>query len=334
MQKNRILVSGKIVTGHPDVICLGILVADFFPNPIERIPNPGELARIDSITLSTGGCAANTSVALAKLGIRTGVVGRVGGDEFGGFIKRDLEKQGIDTSRMVTAAEQETSKTIILSVEGEDRRYLHLFGANKGFRLSDVDIAYLKGAKVLYVGGFLGIPDFTVNDTVDLFSELRREGVKTVLDVIAPEYGDHRFDFTKLLPHVDVFLPNSDEGELLTGAKSVEAQAAIFAEMGARAVVITMGGGGFFARTEKSLIRAGAFSMPYIDGSGAGDAFDAGFIYSMLKGESIEESLIKASAMGASCVRALGCSPGLFTRDELEEFCENQVHAMQSDSLD
>ena len=321
------------MVNSPDVVCLGILVADFFPDPVDKLPVPGELALINSIALSTGGCAANTAVALSKLEVKTGVIGRVGDDEFGGFIRRDLDSLGIDVSRMVVTDQQETSKTIIISVKGEDRRYLHLFGANGGLCAADVDSDYLKQAKVLYVGGFLGMPDFTFDETAALFAEVRRAGVKTVLDVIVPSPGDYASGFAKLLPHVDVFLPNSDEAGVLTGFENPEKQARIFADMGALTVVITMGSDGILARTDGTVIRTGVYDVPFVDGSGAGDAFDAGFIYSMLRGDPIETALKKASAMGASCVRALGCAPGLFSRRELEDYCESHELSVKRSAI-
>lgn len=306
---------------QPDVVCMGILVADFFPDLLDRMPDPGELSLIKSIALSTGGCAANTAIALAKLGVNTGVVGRVGDDTFGGFIKRDLEKQGVDTAAIAATTDWETSKTIIIAVKGEDRRYLHLLGANAGFGAQHVDIDYLNQSKVLYVGGFLGIPGFSFKDMVDLLRSVHQRGIKTVLDVIVPEKGAYKRGFQELLPYVDVFLPNSDEAEIITGSHEAKDQAKIFADMGAQTVVITLGGNGSLMRTKDTAFQAGTFAVPFVDGSGAGDAFDAGFIYSMLSGDPLPVSLRKASAMGASCVRALGCADGLFSRPELEDYC-------------
>ncbi len=75
-----------------EVACIGILVADFFSSPIPNIPKPGELMLVESISLSTGGCAANTAVALTKLGIKASVIGKVGCDPFGKFVIDDLKK--------------------------------------------------------------------------------------------------------------------------------------------------------------------------------------------------------------------------------------------------
>ena len=72
-------------------------------------------------------------------------------------------------------------------------------------------------------------------------------------------------------------------------------------------------------------LRAGVFKVAYVDGSGGGDAFDAGYIYGLLKGMAPEDCLRVASALGASCVRAIGTTPGVFTRTECEAFLKTNA---------
>ena len=81
-----------------------------------------------------------------------------------------------------------------------------------------------------------------------------------------------------------------------------------------------MGENGALLVNDSVRLRAGVYSVPFVDGSGGGDAFDAGFIYGMLKEMSPEDCLRVASALGASCVRAIGTTPGVFTRAQCEEF--------------
>ncbi len=308
------------LAGKTDVVCLGILVADFFPNPIARFPNQGELMTIDSITLSTGGCAANTAGGLNKLGISTGIVGKIGTDVFGRFIREDLQGRSIDTSGISVSQKSETSKTIIITIQGEDRRYLHLLGSNADFRLEDIDLDYISASKVLYIGGFLGMADFGGGDCKKVLEHAKKHGIITVLDVITPQAGEYLPLFKEILPLVDYFFPNDDEARLICGEEQPEKQAECFLELGAGTVVVTSGSQGLIAKTGKETVVAGCYSVPFVDGSGAGDAFDAGFIYALLEGKTLKEAVSYASAMGASCVRRLGCLAGLFTPDELVDF--------------
>ena len=81
-----------------EVVCLGILVADIFASPIDSLPAAGELKLVDRYMLNAGGCAANTAACLRRLGRKVRVVGKVGEDLFGDFVKKDLERLGVDTS--------------------------------------------------------------------------------------------------------------------------------------------------------------------------------------------------------------------------------------------
>ena len=143
---------------------------------------------------------------------------------------------------------------------------------------------------------------------------------KTVLDVAIPTRENVLHHFDKLLPHVDVFLPNHNEGELITGEKDPLRQAAVLQRLGAGTVVITRGGDGAILVQKDLKLRAGTFTVPFVDASGGGDAFDAGYICGLLNGMGPEDCLRIASALGASCVRAIGTTPGVFTRTECEAF--------------
>jgi sugar/nucleoside kinase (ribokinase family) len=177
---------------------------------------------------------------------------------------------------------------------------------------------------VLYLGGYLLMPGLRPDELAEVFAEARRRGVQTVLDVVTPGKADYLPQLRVLLPHVDVFLPNNHEGEMITGESDPLRQADVFRGMGAGTVVITMGGAGAVLAQEGLQLRSGVYSVPFVDGSGGGDAFDAGYIYGLLQGSGPEDCLRVASALGASCVRAIGTTPGVFTRAECEAFMKGQ----------
>ena len=135
----------------------------------------------------------------------------------------------------------------------------------------------------------------------------------------------------KLLPHVDVFLPNNHEAELISGQKDTLQQAEFFHRLGANTVVITLGSEGAVLVQKNLRLHAGVYPIKYVDGSGGGDAFDAGFIYGLLHNLDAADCLRFASALGASCVRAIGTTPGVFTRDQCEAFMEE--HALKIVSI-
>jgi sugar/nucleoside kinase (ribokinase family) len=304
-----------------DVLCAGILVADLFVPPLQRLPREGELLKVDRMLLDTGGCAANTATDLARLGVRAGVAGRVGADSFGDFIRADLGRKGIaDVSGIRVSSERPTSQTVILPVTGQDRRYIHSPGANAAFSLADVDMDAALAARVLYVGGYLLLPGLSAQGLAGLFREARKRGVRTVLDVagVDPDLGME--PLSSVLPHTDAFLPNEDEAALITRQEDPRRQSAVLMDAGAGTVIITRGARGALARTRGTLLEAGAFTVDVVDGSGSGDAFDAGYIVGMLEGWDLERSIAFASAVGASCCTRLGCTAGVFDRGQAERF--------------
>jgi sugar/nucleoside kinase (ribokinase family) len=304
----------------PDILCAGIVVADHVCTPISHVPAAGELVKADGMLLTIGGCAANAAVDLAKMDVRAAVVGRVGNDTFGSVVTTMLRAANVDTAYLRTTPDADTSQTLIVNVRGQDRRFIHTFGANAKFSARDLPREKLARGKILYVGGYLVMPDLKRDELAEVFAEARALGMKTVLDVVVPGPGDYLGEFENLLTHTDVFLPNQDEGEIISGQRDPLAQAEIFRRLGAKTVVITMGGSGSIWVDERVRLKAGVFSVPLVDGAGGGDAFAAGLMIGLLRNLPAEECLQLGSALGASCVRAIGTTPGVFTRAECEEF--------------
>ena len=119
-----------------EVGCAGILVNDTFCGPMSQIPQPGLLAVVESIVTKAGGCAVNTGIALAKQGIEVDVAGCVGRDAQASVLLSSLEDHGVGTTQAVYTDAHPTSRTVILLVSGEDRRYIHTFGANEAFTVA------------------------------------------------------------------------------------------------------------------------------------------------------------------------------------------------------
>jgi sugar/nucleoside kinase (ribokinase family) len=144
--------------------------------------------------------------------------------------------------------------------------------------------------------------------------------VRTVLDVVTPGKADYLPWLTELLPEVDIFMPNDHEAGLITGEPDPVRQAERFHALGARTAIVTLGGGGSVVIGDGVRLRAGSFDVPFVDGSGGGDAFAAGYIVGLLDGRDVEGCLRLASALGASCVQAVGTTTGVFGRRQCEEF--------------
>lgn len=304
---------------NPPVLCAGVLVADIFVPPMPSLPEEGELRATDDFLLATGGCAANVAVGLARLGISSTVSGRVGSDVFGDFIIGDLDRNGIDTSGIYRSESSGTSKTVVLPVIGQDRRFIHTFGANAEFSSSDIS---LPDEGVLYVGGFLIMPALESEAVANLFRTARERGITTVLDVVVPvgEGARSMGLLAPILPHADYFMPNDEEAQALTGEEKPRDQARRFLDAGCKTVVITQGRHGTLLMNESSVYEAATFPVDFVDGSGSGDAFAAGFITGLVEQWDTAETLRFASAIGASACTKLGCTTGVFRRSDAEAF--------------
>lgn len=304
------------------VLSVGILVADVFVPPIAELPAAGELVSTGDFLVQPGGCAANTAIVLARLGVPVTVAGRVGHDLFGDLVEQHLQARGVDTSGLVRTHGEGTSKTVILSVVGEDRRYFHTFGANGALTADDIPESTLEASEVVHVGGYLVLPALRQRELAERFRFAREHGTRIVLDVVVPSGPDElSLDAVReLLPLVDYFLPNEEEAQALTGEVDPRAQAERMLEAGANTVVITRGAGGAFARNEDEAFDVPAFPIDVVEPSGAGDAFAAGLILGLLEGWSLRRTVRFASLCGASACTALGCYEGTFTREEADAF--------------
>ncbi len=297
-----------------------MVVADHVCPPLDHLPGAGELVTCDELVLNIGGGAANTAVDLARLGVTAAIRARVGDDVFGRFAVETLRAHKVDTRALVIDPSFATSQTLIVNVRGEDRRFIHCLSANSGFVASDLDAVLDPPPRVLHIGYFLILPRLDAGELAERFARARHAGTVTVLDVATPGPGAYLERLKLVLPHTDVFVPNTDEAELILGETDPVRQARIFHDLGARQVVITRGELGVVSVSDELRVRLGAYPVSFVDGSGGGDAFNAGYIAGLLEGRSELDCLKLASAVGASCVRAVGTTAGVFTRAQAEEF--------------
>jgi sugar/nucleoside kinase (ribokinase family) len=310
------------------VVCAGILVADLFVPPLERLPMGGDLVVTEDFLVQPGGCAANTAISLAKLGVPVSVAGKVGKDMFGDAIERDLQASGVGTGTLRRSSTHGTSKTVILPVIGEDRRYIHTIGANADFTVEDISIPLVMQAQVFALGGYCVLPRLEPQRIATLLNSIRENGIRTMLDIVVPASTDHSTldDLRPILPFIDVFMPNIEEAAMLTGETDPGKQAELFLHAGCNIAIITRGKDGALLMSARETLEAPAFPVEVVDVSGAGDAFVAGFIVGLLEQWPLADSLRFASVIGASACTHLGCTGGVFTRAEAEIYL--QLHQL------
>jgi sugar/nucleoside kinase (ribokinase family) len=307
-----------------DCLSAGIIVADHVCAPIEHVPAPGELVLTERMDLTVGGCAANVALDLARLGMRSAVLGCVGNDVFGRSIAESLAGAGVDCAHLRRSSTRETSGTLVINARGADRRFIHSIGANAEFTAEGVSDELIRSARVLYLGGYCLFDTLTPDNVAALFRRARQAGVITVLDVVIPDEAAYWPRLEPVLPWVDLFLPNEDEARRITGHADPVAQAEAFQRAGAKTVAITCGQAGAVLLAKNLQLRVGPYPVQFQDGTGSGDAFTAGYLYGLLHDRDLETCLRFGSALGASCVRAAGATAGVFNAQELADFVASQ----------
>ena len=307
-----------------DVVCLGILVADVVGKPVDKWPGRGELELVDRLELHSGGCAANTGIALAKIGVDVAVIGKVGRDGFGDFMISALKAHGIDPSGVVRSETSNTSATMVMVHSDGERSFIHYFGANRDLREEDVDMDLIARSRILHVAGSFLMPGFDGQPTANVLQKAKKLGVTTCLDTCWDATGKWMEVLAPCLPHIDYFLPSIAEAEMLTGKKSPVDISDALLDAGVGTVALKMGEDGSYIRTRSSEARIPPFRVESIDALGAGDCFVAGFLTGLVNGWDLERTGVFANAVGAHCVTALGATTGVKDQAATEAFIRSR----------
>jgi sugar/nucleoside kinase (ribokinase family) len=284
-----LLVAGEI---NPDLILTGDVEPAF--GQAEKL--------VDSAILTVGSSSAIFACGAACLGLKVIFAGVCGDDFFGRFMLGEMIKRGIDISPVVVDPNLQTGLSVILN-RGSDRAILTHPGCIAALRADQIPDGLLEQSLHLHVGSYYlqtvlqpGLPD--------LFTRAHSLGVTTSLDPNWDPSGEWR-SLDPLLRLVDVFLPNAAEAQALSGETTVEAALESLSRICAT-VAIKLGGKGAIAVRTGRRARVPAPAVKVVDTVGAGDSFDAGFLYGWLKGLSLEETLGLGAACGSLSTRAAG----------------------------
>ncbi len=304
------------------VICVGNLVADAVARPVCELPAKGKLSLVDDLQLHSGGCAANTGAALAKLGVATAVVGKVGQDGFGDFMVDALSRAGLDVSGISRSAAYHTSASLVLVAPDGERSFIHALGANQELADTDVLDSQLAGGKILHVAGSFLLPKLDGQPTGRLLKRAHSLGLTTALDTAWDAQGRWASLLLPVLGEIDIFLPSIEEAKMITGLEKPQEIAAFFLERGVKIIGLKMGAEGSYVRDVAAEYWLPPYKVEAIDATGAGDSFVAGFLAGVVHNWDLERTGKFANAVGASCVTAIGATSGIRSWEETVRFME------------
>jgi sugar/nucleoside kinase (ribokinase family) len=289
-----------------DVLVLGDVNPDLILTGEDLTPAFGQVEQLlESASLTIGGSGAIVACGAARLGLRTAIAGVVGDDLFGRFMTESLAARAVDVSGVVVRPGARTGLTVILA-RPEDRAILTYAGTTAALTGELVPPGLLRRARHVHVASFF-LQTTLAPELGRIFAEARAAGATTSLD---PNWDpQERWDggLKDLLAVTDVFLPNAEEAQRITGLPE-PADAAQALARAAGLVAVKLGGAGALAAAadmEAITVAPPADVVP-VDTVGAGDSFDAGLLAALLRGEDVERALAFGCACGALSTRAAG----------------------------
>lgn len=285
----------------------------------EKIPSPGETVTGGQFVMAAGGKGANQAVAAARLGAEVTLIARVGADVFGDQAIENFRREGIRTDHIVRDPDHATGTALILVDRKGENSISVASGANFAMTVDDVKAA------LAAIGPFdvLLLQLETPMDVVQAAASIAKAASATVIldpAPAAPLEGS-------LLRNVDILTPNESEATLLTGCEvadeaSARSAAAKLQTLGARNVIVTLGGQGSLLATSESAVMIPCPKVEVRDTTAAGDAFNGGLAYALGLGKTLEESVAWATRVGSLAVTKLGAQPSLPTLAEVEGFIQ------------
>jgi len=308
---------------RPDVISLGEILVEIMRRDLD-VPHS-----IPGVYLGPypSGAPAIFIDAVANLGVNSSFIGVVGDDEFGELLINRLNRDGVDTRCIRVAKGYTTGIAFVMYYSSGERKFVFHLRHSAAGQLSpdDVKEEYISGAKFLHVmGSSLAINESCRESCYRAVEIAKKSGVAVTFDPnLRPELLDVETIRRICEPVIKaslVVLPSKDEATTLTGtADPLEAGMRII-NMGPKIAVIKMGSDGALAITREETLFEPSFEVEEVDPTGAGDMYDAAFIYGLLKRWPMQRIMEFASAAGAIKVTRFGPMEGPSSVNEIEEF--------------
>ncbi len=287
-----------------DVLVVGELNVDLILDEIEKFPEVGKEVLAQRMTLTLGSSSAIFASNISSLGARVAYIGKIGKDKFGEVVLESLQKNKVDISLIKVDETLGTGATVILNVD-EDRANTTYPGAMDHLTLDDISEEDLKKARHLHFSSYFLQPGMW-GSLGKLFRKAKSMGITTSFDMQWDPKETWELDIEDVLPHVDVFLPNETELQLLTGKESLD-EAIQSVKKYVHILVVKRGNKGSLVYYQDQLSELPAFlNKNVIDAIGAGDSFNAGFIYKFISGRPVSECQKFGNLTGAVSTTASG----------------------------
>ncbi|MFN6481664.1 MULTISPECIES: ribokinase [unclassified Nostoc] len=287
-----------------------------------RLPVAGETLLGEDFFKVSGGKGANQAVALAKLGISTYIVGRVGADDFGTELVNNLQTSGVQTDKIFVDETVSSGVAMIAVSHTGENQIVVIPGANGRVDRDDVERLshFLPSATALLLQ--LEIP---LTAVVAAAQVARRANIKVILDP-APAQSNLPDDLYLL---VDIITPNEVEAAQLVGfpvdgEKQAAKAAAVLLQRGVKCAIVKLGSKGVFCATAEENFFVPAFPVHVVDTVAAGDAFNGGLAAALFEGLSLHQAVVWGAAAGALAATKPGAQTSLPDRVTFDAFLQER----------
>ena len=283
------------------------------------------------VTITAAGSNGYATLALAKLGLRTGVVCVLADDVLGDVVQQEMIRAGVDVSHVVRQPQTQSGIGIYLLLFGSKKRPLtYRYPTHSPWPnpLGQAEVDYLLSGRHIHCAGYLHYHEMWNDDVARLYRAAQARGVTTSFDpqgMLIPYEGAWLEPVREILAYTDVLLVDAHEAARLTLSEDVITSALVLQQAGPRIVAVKNGAQGTFVCTRERSFLEPANRVPeaeIVDTVGAGDTFDAAFVTGFLEGWPLERCARFASAAAASSLRGPGGVSSLASRDELERLLD------------
>lgn len=300
-----------------DVVALGELNVDLILNRIDGAPEVGKEKFCQDMILTLGSSTAIFAANAASLGTKVAFCGMIGNDSFGDLVEKSLKAKKVDTCYLVHQDRFATGATICLNYN-EDRANVTYQGAMDHMRLCDIDKELFKNTKHIHISSIF-MQTGLREDLLNILLLAKENGVTVSLDTQWDPAETWQLDYTKVLPLIDLFLPNEKELMCLTGSKKIEEAINKIAPYVNNAVIKCGNQGSLLMKKDGTL----TLLKPYlntnvVDAIGAGDSFNAGFISRFVQGDDLDTCQKYGNMTGAVNTTAAGGTGAFTSREEVE----------------
>jgi sugar/nucleoside kinase (ribokinase family) len=251
--------------------------------------------------IASGGSAANAIHGLARLGVETGFIGKVGNDDFGRFFKTDMEKVGIIP--MLLSGHSSTGKAIALISPDSERTFATYLGAAVELSAEDITERHFTGYDFFHIEGYLVQNHALIEKAVKV---AKLHGLKITLDMASYNVVEENIDFLHMIlrEYVDIVFANEEEAKVFTGKDPVEA-AHEFGKL-CEIAVVKVGKKGSIVTNSINSYQIAPYKATSIDTTGAGDSYAAGFIYGLISNFSLDKCGSLGSLLAAKTIEVIG----------------------------